>query len=248
MSDSMEKFQQLLREMRDSFLAELPDRCEKIEMLILDLEQQGSKECFNELYRQVHSLKGSGGTHGLHVVTRICHQLENLLTESVKKGFGSLLATTALRYLDLLRKVPAQLTQQDGSLADLDAETDLIRAELGRSRRRVLVADPSRMMSKVYHKAIADQDVEITLVHDGLAALTLLLRDGYDLVILSPELPELNGLAVAAALQASGCSNARVPIILVTSQKLALPDRVRIDKLIPRDNKLFDSIRTLMVD
>jgi len=76
MTTNMEAFQALLEGMRADFLAELPERCDSFDESILALEKSpDDREAFNELYRGVHSLKGSGGTHGLSIITTLCHQL-----------------------------------------------------------------------------------------------------------------------------------------------------------------------------
>jgi len=87
--------------------------------LILALETTSDdRQPFNELFRGVHSLKGSGGTHGLGIITTVCHELENLLTETdVKNGFGAVFATRALAYVDILRRIEkvARQSQPDFS-------------------------------------------------------------------------------------------------------------------------------------
>lgn len=105
--NQLEAFQALLEGMRADFLAALPERCDRCDDLILTLEiSPNDREAFNELYRSVHSLKGSGGTHGLSIITALCHQLENLISETdARRGFGEVFATRALAYVDLLRQV-----------------------------------------------------------------------------------------------------------------------------------------------
>jgi chemotaxis protein histidine kinase CheA len=97
MTANMDAFQALLASMREAFLDELPERCGHFDALILSLETSpDDREAFNELYRGVHSLKGSGGTHGLSIITTICHQLENLLSETeARQAFGTVFATRA---------------------------------------------------------------------------------------------------------------------------------------------------------
>ena len=62
MRDSVvsDEFSVLLAKMRADFVSELPGRCALLEDAVMALEN-GSADAFNELFRQVHSLKGSGG-------------------------------------------------------------------------------------------------------------------------------------------------------------------------------------------
>jgi chemotaxis protein histidine kinase CheA len=76
----MDAIQALLHQLKLTYIGELPDRFDHIGNQILSLEQKGySQEHYNELFRQVHSLKGSGGTHELHIITSICHLMEDYL-------------------------------------------------------------------------------------------------------------------------------------------------------------------------
>ena len=69
-SGQVDMMQKMLRQLRATFLDELPERLDRLDNLLLDIEKLGAAtgEEFNELYRGVHSIKGSGGTHGLHII------------------------------------------------------------------------------------------------------------------------------------------------------------------------------------
>lgn len=48
------------------FLEELPERMDRLDQLLIGMEQHGvDSKSFNEFYRTIHSLKGSGGTFGM---------------------------------------------------------------------------------------------------------------------------------------------------------------------------------------
>ncbi|VAW94061.1 hypothetical protein MNBD_GAMMA20-1362, partial [hydrothermal vent metagenome] len=100
---SHDKTQQILRQLRDNFLEELPERCDAIEDSILSLGNGADDEHFQRLYREVHSLKGSAGTHGIPAISTICHQLEDSLTtaqETITHEPERI--DLYLRYLDLI--------------------------------------------------------------------------------------------------------------------------------------------------
>jgi chemotaxis protein histidine kinase CheA len=66
------EFELLMAELLAEFLDELPRRCNDLEQAVLSLENQ-SPGAFDELFRQVHSLKGTGGGVGIPIITTICH-------------------------------------------------------------------------------------------------------------------------------------------------------------------------------
>lgn len=240
MTADTEAFQRLLHGMRESFLDELAERCDRLESMILTLENlPGDQEAFNELYRGVHSLKGSGGTHGLGIITAICHQLENFLTDvASKKGFGEAFANRALAYVDLLRRVESPARSDNPDYADIEAALASLRQTALQSRKAGLIAESSTMMIRIYEAALATFPVQLTVVHDGLAALDCLTRNPFDFAIIGRELKDLNGIAVISALRSSQGANQDIPVVLISSNREGIPAHARIQTILARDQKL----------
>ncbi len=242
MPKNIEQMELMLQKLQQTFLNELPERCDRIESGILALGKAPlNQEKFNELYRNVHSLKGSGGTYGLGIITTICHQLENFITESAGR-FDDAFVSHALAYSDLVHKVAAIAQQQKPDYAPLEVELESIQARRLQTRRAVLVADPSLLMMKLYQKALVKLPLQLAFVGDGLMALERLMRERFDFMIIARELKNLNGLAVTAALRLSGSRNQNIPIIMVTSGDVAVPCECRIEYLIRRDQQLEEKI------
>jgi len=84
-------FSLLLAGMRDDFIRELPERCDLIEESVLAMGQDPAG-ALDDLFCHVHSLKGSGGTFGVPLITRICHQFESFV--SAARGRFDPLAVT----------------------------------------------------------------------------------------------------------------------------------------------------------
>lgn len=240
MSSNLDAFQALLATMRDEFLEELPERCDHCDELILTLENSPlDHEAFNDLFRSVHSLKGSGGTHGLGIITTICHQLENLLTETnERRGFGALFATRALAFMDLLRQVATIARQGKPDYSAIEGELDRLRLLALQSRKTGLIVESSTMMSGLYQKALEKLPLQLMQTDNGLSALDRLLREPFDFIIVGGELKDLNGIALMAALRSSNKQNQNIPAILVSSQRINLPEHVRFNASISRDQNL----------
>ncbi len=240
MTTNMNAFQALLKGMREDFLAELPERCDSCDELILALERTpDDREAFNELYRGVHSLKGSGGTHGLSIITSLCHQLENLLSDAdAKEDFGAAFASRALAYVDLLRQVETVAKQGKPDYSTIEAELETLRQLTLQRRKAGLIAESSTVMAGLCQKALEALPLQLTVASDGMTALAQLLHEPFDFVIVGRELKELNGIALMAALQAAQARNKNIPAILVSSKRDAVPDHVRFSATLSRDQKL----------
>jgi len=240
MTVNMDAFQVLLKEMRKDFLAELPERCDNCDKLILTLEKApDDREAFNELYRGIHSLKGSGGTHGFSIITSLCHQMENLLSDADAKGdFSEAFASRALAYVDLLRQIET-LAKQDGpDYSTIEVELEALRQLTLQRRKAGLIAESSTMMAGLYQKALEALPLQLTVANDGMIALARLLHEPFDFVIVGRELKELNGIALMAALRSAQSPNQNIPAILVSSKRDAVPDHVRFSATLSRDQKL----------
>jgi CheY-like chemotaxis protein len=244
----MEAFAALLAAMRNDFLEEMPERCDALDASVLALQEYPrDKELFMELFRQVHSLKGSGGTHGLPVMTIICHYFEDLLSENDSRaGFGSNFDSTAFSYITLLRRVTEIATDHvDPDFTPVETELETLRKSLQKNYKACLVVESSTSMRTLYQSILAKESVKITAVDNGLSALEALLRGPFDIVIIGRELSDMDGAAVAAALRTTRGKNRDLPVILVTSNPAGLPDSARLAAVLSR-NKLIEELPAIM--
>jgi len=246
MTTNMEAFQALLARMRAEFLGEIPERCDSLDELILTLEKSPeNRDAFNELYRGVHSLKGSGGTHGLSIITTLCHQLENFITETdAQRGFNAdaAFATRALAYVDLLRRVESLAYQDKPNYSSIESDLEKLRQAGLQSRKSGLIAESSSMMAGFYKQVLESVPVQLSIVDNGLTALGRLLHEHFDFVIVGREIKELNGIALMLALRASQVHNQNIPAILVSSKLDTVSDNAGFSATVLRDQHLAGNL------
>ena len=211
----------LLSELKNKFLIELPERCDVLEENILALDNEDSFiDAFPELFRAIHSLKGTGGSMGLPVITRISHQFEDLLTE-IDGDFNqieSLSIDTMLAYNDLLKSTALSLL--DGAF-DEDFVNDELNKLKGASnpfKLTCMYVEESKVISQLVGKQIEGLPIQLTMSNNGLEALERLLNEKFDILITSKELSVLNGVALIYALRHSGSKNEDIPTIITTSR------------------------------
>lgn len=216
-----EAVQQMLQQLRNAFLAELPEKLDYLDQLLVAMEEKGaSKEQFNEFYRTIHSLKGSGGTHGLHILTSICHQLEDLLnTASGGSNFAPALVTISFDYIDLLRAALEHIRAGDTSFPQIEEQLGKLRKQLNKKQFTVLVVDNSKLLTQIYLEALKGLPVRPVVITDGYIALIRALTEPFDLLITTNEIPMLNGIALIGALKLSTSNNRKVKTILITANQ-----------------------------
>jgi chemotaxis protein histidine kinase CheA len=234
------EFDMLLAEMQADFLDELPERCGRIEQGVLALERQ-QPDAFNELYRQVHSLKGTGGMFGVPVITTICHQFETFISEA-RTRFNQQASSTSLAYVDLLRKTAQSGGRDTAGVAAIEQVLDRLRAGTLSGRASVLLAEPSDSMRKLYREVFAGKAIHLVTVDKGLAALERMLYESFDLLVASRELPDINAIAVLAALRDSDGRNKDIPAILISSNPAPVPKRLGVRAIVRRDPKLVPTL------
>lgn len=232
---------QLLAGMRADFIAELPDRCDRLEERVLALEA-GVPGAFDELFRQLHSLKGMGGTFGVSVITTICHQFESFIGESRQRLDGRA-ASTALSYVDLLRKAIAAQGRDVDGVAAIERSLEQLHDGAQSDRVAVLMVDPSDTVRLLYQSLSSEQHIQLAMAADGMTALGRMLHESFELLVISRELPDLNALAVVAALRESHCRNSDIPVILVSNNPAPIPSHLGIGLVLPRDSRLMATLK-----
>ena len=209
--------QNLLDQLKNEFIAELPDRIASLETLILGLDNHDNYE---EIYRFVHSLKGIGGTHGIQIISVVCHQLETYLEkqhESNQLDSESSI-NHCLKYIDLLEKTYTELANNKTEFHSINKLLNEILDDSKTNKYSVLLLDSSKLKIEISKQCIASLPITIESHDNGLDALELLLHKKYDLLITGMEISSLNGEALIAAVRLSNSINKNIKTILLTTQ------------------------------
>lgn len=233
-------FSILLAEMQAGFVDELPDRCNRLEEGVLALENKEAG-AFDELYRQIHSLKGSGGMFGIPVITTICHQFESFISESSKR-FSRKAASTALAYVDLLRRTISPTGRDTAGVAAIEQALEQMRLSSLSGRSTVLLVEPSGTLRRLILDVLEDPSVQLRTMESGMACLERMLHEPFDMVVMSRELPDLNAIAVVAALRESRCRNSNIPVILISSNPAPVPKHLAVHAIVRRDTQLMPTL------
>ena len=232
--------QELLEQLRGTYLNELPSRFDDIEAVILRLQtDENFQDNFEELYRNVHSMKGTAGTYGLPIYTNICHQLEDLLnseraTEETVRAEG---IEQFLSYIDLMREAHEVLISPQCRLSDIEDKL----AHLGKDRietGKALLVENSRATRQICSQVLESQGFFVVVTGDGKTALERLLHEKFDVLVCGLEIPELNGKALIAAVRLSGKLNADIRAALITTKKTETLEGAAPNTVLSRDQHL----------
>ena len=220
-SSSRDKAMAMLALMRKDYLDGLSAKCYQLEQQILLLTGSDRQSvAYEELFRIVHSLKGSGGTFGLPLITSICHYFEDLLSDPVIDIFDDAFEAQALAIVDCLHQI-ATADDLDNPLTiqTLAAQFDTMKLAYQKEIASVMVLESSKAMQQILQQVLAETGLKVTTMDDGLQALQRLLHEPYDLLIVSLELAHLRGHALISALQQNKGINSETPVIFLTSKR-----------------------------
>lgn len=238
----------MLAGLRREFINELASRLDEVETRILALATEPGHA---ELYRQIHSLKGSGGTHGLDLLSFACHQLEEEITrlDSQQQLHEKEGVQTLLDYVDVLRRIQTMAQQEtDGEVAIRDTLQRLREASTG-DRSEILLVEPAGSIAQMVSQCLHALPVAVTSKNSGLDALELLLHRKYDLVITALETRSLSGQALIAAAKTMRRYRHGLPCILLTSNPLN-PDSLVVapDHVVVRNQHFGTTVRQIVSD
>jgi len=212
----------VLEKLRQGFVSELPEKIDEIEEHILACVEGGDfEEEFQEAYRKTHSLKGTGGTFGIPILTSICHQLEDVLTlwETESFGVAGTHQARCLDYVDLLRQASDILIARLDDFSFIGSRLRELQDIDFKGKLRVLLVDGSRTTREICKQTISEYNADVVEMADGYESLSRLLHERFDVLIAGKEIGLLNGhmlISVVSQLQSDTHS---ITTILITSSK-----------------------------
>lgn len=223
---------------RNDYMEALPDSFDSIEKqvrLVSTIDR--FKQASNALFRDVHSLKGTAGTYDLQIISIICHQIEDELTT-----YKATTVESCLKYIDFLYDALTRAKSSAEPNYD-DILERMYRYQKMVSKNKFLGAlvDPSRMNAQLIQGLIKPYPIKLTTMSDGLAALSRLLFVKYDFIIVSKELPSLDGAALLNALHSTNCSNRNTNTLLISSSD-KIPAPPTLSNIIHKDTHFSENL------
>ena len=239
----------MLAALRAHFITDLPKKFDDCEQLILNMGEGGDFGAqFDELFRRIHSLKGSAGTHGLQVYTNICHQLEDQLrlVDGRQEKFTPHYVNSWLAYVDLMREVLANYQKNikgpdfEQKLIDLvQDKLDALRQGVHSNGLTAMVVASSRSIESICRSVVEDLNYNYSIVNDGYLALGRLLNEKIDVLVTTKEVRGLNGDVLITAIKLAHHKKHPIKTLLLTSESVALAGRsTDPDITIARDTHL----------
>lgn len=240
----------MLAGLRLNYLQDLPVQIDEIEESLLHIERAGfDLDLVHDLFRRVHSLKGSGGTYELHAVCDVCQAFEDFMSDSLqKKQFTQFpFIDFALRYIDILRRVCGAYLKQDQPDRDSALLLQQLRLEVSDQPYSVLIVENSDVVVGMLRESLLNYGYRIEVAQDGYSALGRLLTEPFTLVITALETKRLNGIATISALQKNQSRTNKTTSILLTSSEIK-PEQHDADFALVKNTQLKHNFLQVLDD
>lgn len=224
MSDSDKSLFESIAAINQRYIEALPDRIKGIEQYIFDLETKSQVDkSTKEIYREVHSLKGSAGTFGLSLVSVIAHNYEACLEQLNKnKSQATEYIDRLLVFNDLLYNYASDFSKhQDKNVTLFKTQLDklLFRnlESISKNTKKILLVENASLISMQIKDLLHSKKHSVTALTDGIEALKHLLTITFDIIITSDQLPNINGMSLVNAIRVMQNPNKKTKTIVVTS-------------------------------
>lgn len=216
----MSSFQEALKQLKITFIDDLTPKLDAIERLVLDIEHDFDDEItYDELYRQIHNLKGSAGVYGLYVVTWICHLIEDDMGQIPKKTRKNpeKAIETIIVYIDILRDITSLLTKNNDAFDDAKRLTDIIQRVFSDFKASILLIEQSRLIIELIKRLASNINCHLEIFSDGNEALEKAKTKDFDAAISSIEVNGPNSFMLTKTLKENYNRAYHTKTILLTS-------------------------------
>ncbi len=212
------KYDHILDELRDEFLT---DACERLGLIEGALGGKGGAGTGSlvTVRREVHNLKGMGGSFGFPVISLIAHRLEDYIAEL--PTLDARQAADATIFVDRMQDIVERGRDPD----DADAH-NLVRGlpahpsfQFGSTEMRdveILLVSPSRAVSQIALRTLRSLGYRVTTARTAWEALELAVRARPDLIITSAVMAGVNGIDLSRAFAAMTVTK-DLPMAVLTS-------------------------------
>ncbi len=234
----------IIQELKKTYIAGFPSHLQEMESHILQMEKSEQyQENFEGLFRKVHSLKGSGGTYGFSIITSVCHQMEDYITDTLQttSNVTPIAFDNIFKYIDILKDVHNSLVNDSNDFQKIEEQLKALKGEaITNVINGLFIGSSSNMYGQICMHVFEQANVHCTIVENSVDALQRSLHEHFDFVITPKENAGLTGPALIAALKLNQKKDHKLKTILTTSNADFITcEEVKPDYIVLK-NKSFD--------
>lgn len=241
MVENIPDMEAILAQMKEGFLETAHEKLDRMEEILqmFASKEGGNDDLQEEFLRDVHSLKGLGGTFQMPLVTKICHALEEYL-EGETELSGSIVDNALLyvdRIVDLIESDEGKYSNWLEGLAHKNDET--AQDQVG-SEPLVLLACSDKNRLSVLNKAFSENDFQVISTASPYEAFEIAIGKKPVIIVISQTLGAMDGADLLRCLSASRALSRVKFAMICPDRRKALDENLHGVQLLSEKNIEID--------
>ena len=247
-------FDSLFEELKESFIETAVEKIDALDEMIVALrdDPKGNDQVLGEFRRQVHSLKGLGGTFGFPLVSVICHRMEGYI--EIAREYSVADFDDVQVFVDQIRRVVENRDNPDEAESEeilhvLPAQAGATQAPRALHETKIVLATPMAAMRQLAEFFLTEQGCQVISTGSSVEAFQLIVENRPDLVVSSVQMETLSGIDLGRAISAiSFLRNTRVSLLTSSADAGDLDARIPGEFSFIRTDSLEDDISEVLGD
>jgi len=196
------------RDVIQSFIAKVPSTLET-------LREAVQSEDHDRLLKEVHSLKGSCSNLGVHRLTALCKELEEMGRAKNTSGATELMARMEWEYASFRKAVePIAFGEENTRITPASPDAPI-----------VLVVEDDKISRLMLRQVLEREGYHVEEATDGMQAVSTYERLLPDLILMDAVMPVMDGFEACAAIKKLPTGNT-TPVLIIT----ALDDEESVER------------------
>jgi len=202
---STPSIEQELQELKDAYLASLPEKLSEMLQLLLKISQQPSVELRRQLQLLAHRIKGTAATYGFLKVAECAADMErSLIAAAANQSYPIETLEHQLEFLKQhIDSAQAEHFDRSQTVEKLDAE-------------KLLVVDDDPDFLRFISTILAQQGFNVATISDPQKALNLIDEIRPELLLIDVDMPGMSGYQLCQLLRNDERTR-EMPIIFLTA-------------------------------
>jgi len=216
-------FEETLRRLRGEFIDICIEKLDSIDIAIDRFISDPGKrgERFPDFQREIHSIKGSAGTHGFSSISTIAHRLEDYVESTRRLSSGKWLEVQI--FIDAIREIIESREEPDADRTEevLNAlpTSALPTLETKQGKRvTVLLVMPLGVQRKLVGMELASIGFDVSFIGSPMQAIQVAFAVKPHAILSSQELSGFSGSELAAVFKAIKAMS-KIPFVILTSHE-----------------------------